>query len=175
MKKSTVIVRWGIITAIVMSLFSYLMYVTGASFSNPSVSYFGYVIMIGGMIMAMRQFRDKVNGGYASFGDQYKIGILMVLIISVITTIYFLIFMQLSPDFISKMIEQSQANMVNKGMSSEQIEMAMKYTKMFMTPAMMMIFSLIGNIIIGAIVGLLAAAITSKPKPFMEDNNTPIA
>src|ERR1700733_6628394 len=103
MKKSTVIVRWGIITAIVMSLFSYVMYATGASFTNKSLSYLSYVIMLGGMIMAMRQFRDKVNGGYASFGEQYKIGILMVLIISAITTIYFLIFLQLSSDFITKM------------------------------------------------------------------------
>jgi len=61
-------------------------------------------------------------------------------------------------------------------MSSEQIEMAMKYTKMFMTPVMMMIFGFLGNTIVGAIVGLLAAGITAKAKPFMqEDNNTPIA
>lgn len=171
MKKSSVILRWAVITGIVASLYSYLMYASNLAFTNKSLSYVSFLIMFGGMVMAMIQFRDKVNGGYATFGEQYTVGILMVLIMAVITTVYFMIFLQLTPDFVTKSMDQAQADMVNKGMSSDQIEMAMKYSKMFMSPAIMAIFGLLGNGIVGAILGLLAAAITSKAKPFMEEEN----
>ena len=130
--------------------------------------------MFGGLVLAMRQFRDKVNGGFASFGQQYTVGILMILVMSVLTTVYFIVFLQLTPDFVTKTMEQSQADMVNKGMSSDQIAMAMKYTKMFMSPGIMAAFGFLGNAIVGAILGLLAAAITAKAKPFMEDDNNTV-
>jgi hypothetical protein len=172
MKKSTVILVWGAIISIAVMIYSYALYATGASFSNRALSYFSYLIMIVGLVVGMLQYR-KANGGYGSFGTQYKAGILMVLVIAALTTIYFMVFLQMTPDFMDKAMDQARTDMVNKGMSSEQIEMGMKYAKMFTTPTMMVVFGFIGNLIVGAILGLLAAGITAKAKPLTaEDNNT---
>jgi len=127
--------------------------------------------MFAGILMGMRQFRDKVNGGFGSFGDLYKVGIMMVLVIAAISTVYFIIFLQLTPGFIDRIRQQAQADMVNRGMSSDQIDMAMKMTEKFTTPTLMIIFGFIGNLFFGAILGLLAAGISSKAKPFTEQDN----
>jgi len=171
MKKSSVVLKWGIITSVVMCVYSYLLYVTNAAFTMRSLSYLSIVIMVGGLAMGMIEFRNKVNGGFATFGKQFGLGMLMTLIIAAISTIYFEVLVASTP-YMDNMLAQSQAEMVNKGMSSEQIEMGMKYAKMFMSPVLMGVFGLIGNAIMGAIASLIAAAITSKAAPIGGDNNS---
>ncbi len=170
MKKSTIIIMWGLITSIAMSLFSLAMYMAGNF--NRTLQYASFLILFIGMLIGIIQYR-KANGGYGSFGELYKTGILITLVVAVVSTIYFIIFLQVTPGFIDKIREQAQANMVNQGLTSEQMEMGMKMMNKFTSPAMMIIFGLLGNLFFGAILGLLAAGITAKPKPFMEeDNNT---
>ncbi|HTA83518.1 MAG TPA: DUF4199 domain-containing protein [Bacteroidia bacterium] len=171
MKKSSVILMWGVITSIIMSAYSFAINAAGST--NKTLSYITFVIMFVGLLIGMRQFRDKVNGGYASFGELYKVGILMVLIIAVFSTLYFFIYLQVNPGFIDRIREQAQADMVNKGMTPEQMEMGVKMMDKFTSPTAMVIFGLLGNLFFGAIVGLLAAGISSKAKPFTEgDNNS---
>jgi len=169
MKKSTVIILWGLITAIAMSLFSLGMYMAGNM--NKSIQYISFIIMFGGLLMGMIQFRNKVNGGFGTFGDMYKVGMLITVVITLVSAVYFMIFLQLTPGFIDKIREQAQADMVNKGLSNEQIQMSMKYMATFTSPLLMSIFGILGNLFFGAILGLLAAAISAKPKPFMEEGN----
>ena len=169
MKKSTVIILWGLITSIAMSLFSLGMYLAGNF--DKAMQYVGFLIMFGGLVMGMLQFRNKVNGGFGSFGDLYKIGMLMTVVIAVVSTVYFMVFLQLTPGYMDKIREQAQANMVNQGLSAEQIQMSMKMMSAFTSPIAMGIFGLLGNLFFGAILGLLAAAITAKKKPFMEEGN----
>ncbi|HTB06020.1 MAG TPA: DUF4199 domain-containing protein [Bacteroidia bacterium] len=171
MTKTRVIIMWGIITGVVEIIFYQLLNLSGNT--SGGLQSISYLILLGGLIGGMMQFRNKVNGGYATFGELYKVGMLMTLILSVITVAHLLIYMQINPGFIDKILDQARVNMVNKGMTDDQIKMGMHYTQMFTTPLMMSIFGFIGNIIGGAILGLLAAGILAKQKPFMEeDNNT---
>jgi hypothetical protein len=173
MKKSSVILMWGVITALSSILYYWVKNISGVP--NKSMQWIGYIIFFAGLLVGTLQYRNKANGGYVSFGEAYKVGILMTLIIAVLGTINFLVFLQIHPDFPGKILEQSRIDMVNKGMSSDQIEMGLKYASKFMTPQMMIIFGLIGQTIGGAILSLLSAGISAKPKPLIQDDNTPTA
>jgi hypothetical protein len=152
-------------------LFSLTMYLSGNS--NSGLAYLSFLILFAGMVVGAVQYRNKANGGYGSFGELYKVSILITLIVSAISTVYFIIFMQLTPAFMDRIREQADANMVNKGMTAEQIQMAHQMMQTMMSPTAMVLYSLFGNLLVGAILGLLAAGILIKPKPFMEeDNNT---
>lgn len=160
---------WGVITTLAMSAFSLSMYLAGNM--NRANQYIGFVIMFIGIVIGMIQCRNKVNGGFGSFGEQFKIGLLITLMVTGLNTIYLIVFLQLTPGFIDKIKQQAEANMINKGLTTEQMQMGMKMMEKFTTPAMMVVFGLIGTIFFGVILTLIAAAITNKPKPFMEEDN----
>jgi hypothetical protein len=171
MKKSTVIIMWGVITGVVDCVF--YQFLNMSDNMNSSLRYISWVLIFAGLLVGTLQYR-KANDGYASFGEGYKAGILMTLIISVIATLGFVIFLQMHPDFMQKMMDQQRIAMVNRGMTSDQIDKAMGYAKMFTSPGVMIVFSILGCILTGAIMSLLSSGIAARNKPLIEDDNTPI-
>jgi len=172
MKKSSAILMWGVITALASIVFYWITNMSGVP--NKSLQWLGYVIYFAGLLVGTLQYRNKANGGYISFGEAYKVGILMSLIFAALSTINFVIFLQVHPEFPDKILEQSRIDMVNKGMTSDQMELGLKYARKFLSPGIMVVFGLVGQIIGGAILSLLSAGISSKPKPpMMDDDNNP--
>jgi len=173
MKKSTVILLWGAITGVANSLFYHLINVQDNP--NRGIQYISYIIIFAGLLVGTLQYR-KANEGYLSFGEGYKAGFFMTLVITVISCISLAIFLQMHPDFADKIIAQSRAQMINRGMTSDQIDMSMSYARKFMSPTFMLLFAFIGSIISGAIMSLLSAGISIRNRPPFteEDNNTPV-
>jgi uncharacterized protein YybS (DUF2232 family) len=54
--------------------------------------------------------------------------------------------------------------MAEKGLSEEQIETALNMSKSFMSPGMMIVFSLLGSLIFGALTSVVGAAIFKNEK-----------
>jgi len=169
MKKSTVILMWGGLTGVVSVIFYQILYATGQE--NSGLRWFNLIILFLGLFIGTMQFRNKVNGGYLTFGEGFKTGFLMVLIITLLTVIATTIQLQLHPDFIDKILAQSRDNMINKGMTDEQIEMGMKYTKMFTSAPMIIIFTILGSLFGGAIFSLITAGLCSRRKPLFDEAN----
>ena len=167
MKKSSVILIWGIITSIVYIALSQVI----NNSDNPSggLKWVGFLIFFAGLFAGTLQYRNKASGGYVSFGEAYKAGILITLIIAVLSTASFAIFLQMHPEFLTKMLVQAQAQMVNKGMTPEQMEMGLKFQHALMTPVAMSLMGFIASIITGAILSLLSAGICAKKKPLIEE------
>ena len=95
----------------------------------------------------------------------------MVLIGTVLSLIATIIDLQLHPDFIDKIIAQSRDGMINKGMSEDQIEMSLKYVRMWTTTPMIILFTILGSLVFGAIISLITAGINTKKKPIFDDTN----
>ncbi len=76
MKKSTIILIWGGITAVACSLHKVLLIVQGASLSGWA--YLNYLIFLMGMFIAIKQVKDKINGGYMKFGQGYLISLIII-------------------------------------------------------------------------------------------------
>ena len=167
MKKSTVILMWGGGTGIISVIFYQILYATAQE--NSPLRWLNLLILFLGLFIGTMQFRNKVNGGYLSFGEGFKTGFLTVLLITAITLIATIIDMEfLHPDFIDKILAQSRDSM-NKGMTEDQIEIGMHYTKMWTTPLMIILFTIIGSIIGGAIFSLITAALCTRKKPIFDD------
>jgi len=168
MKKSNVILLYGGLTAIASSIFYQVLSLS--SDPNSGLRYFSYLILFLGLFVGLLQYR-KANGGYLKFGQGYGAAMLMTLIISVIAVVNFFIILKVQPDYIDKVMALAEQNMINKGMSQDQIDIGMKYAKMFTTPAALYFFCFIGSIFGGAILGLIAAGLTTKSKPMFEEAN----
>ena len=169
MKKSTLILMWGAITGVASTLFYQILFATGQE--DSGLRWLNMLILFLGLFIGTIQVRNKANGGYLTFGEGFKTGFLMVLIITVITTIATIIHLQLHPDYIDKIIEQARVNMINKGTPEEQIDLSMKYVRMWTTPTMILVFTVLGSLLGGAVFSLITAGLNTKKKPIFDDTN----
>lgn len=169
MKKSTVIILWGLITGVASVIFSQILYSTGQE--NSGLRWFNMLIMFIGIFVGTMQYRDKANGGYLTFGQGFKAAFFISLIITLVSTIAMIVDLQLHPEIIDKILTQSRDNMINKGMSDEQIETGLKYTKMFTTPFMLVLWTIVGGLFFSAILSLISAGLCSRNKPIFDNTN----
>ena len=94
------------------------------------------------------------------FGDYFSNGLIISLILSIISILYFYLYVSIiDPDFIDNLLELQSKEMYKKGLSEEQIEIALKYSKNFMSPTIMMIISFFTTIIFGLLISLIASVV----------------
>jgi hypothetical protein len=169
MKKSTVILMWGGATGLTSVIFYQILYATGQE--DSGLRWINVLIVFLGLFIGTMKVRDKANGGYLTFGEGYKAGFLMVLIGTLLTLIATVIDLQLHPDFIDKIIAKSRDGMINKGMTEDQIEISLKYVRMWTTTPLIILFTVIGSVFFGAIISLVTAGLCTRKKPIFDDAN----
>lgn len=168
MKKSSVILMWGVITAVLMAIFAQLTYQL-----EGGVRFITYLIFFAGLVVAKLQYRNKVNGGFASFGQLYGLGMLITLVVAVLTAINFFILLKIHPGFAENAIEQARANMIMKKTPDEIIEKSLSVTRFFLeNPLGIITGTIVGMTFWGALFSLLSAGITTKRKPMFEENTS---
>ncbi len=155
---------YGGITGVILIMISLIFYVIDV---DPSsfLSYLNILLLIGAMAYAGIQYRNTVKGGFMSYGRGLGVGFLVGLFASVVLAIYtFVFFKYIDPGMIAKIMATAEEKMLakNPDMTDEQIEMAMKYSSMFMTPIAMMIWTVLGMAFWSLIFSLIVAAFTKK-------------
>lgn len=154
--------KYAIITAVAMFIFSIIMYITGM-YLNSSMNWLSYVIMLAGLVFAVKDRRDKDLGGFISFGEGFKTGFIFCIITGAIGIVFSLIMMNfIAPDMIDEILKKAETDMINKGLPDSQIQIAMEWTRKFTSPMWIAIWSLVGSAFIGSILSLIVAAIFKK-------------
>lgn len=156
----------GLILGLALILFSLLMYLFGVEYQNK-IQYLSYLIIVVGLFLTMKQWRDRYNNGYVTYGSAFKNGFLTMLFASILVSIWTAIFYGLiAPGEIDRILEITEERMLEnqREMTDEEIEMAMKMTRMFMTPVTMAITGLIFNVIIGTIISAIVGLVIKKEK-----------
>lgn len=165
-------VKYGAMAALVTILVGLVFHLAGLTSyteqNNPTnwiASILNWVVMAGAMVIGMKKYREEA-GGYMTFGKGFGIGfwvsLIMALIVAVWTYVFFAI---VEPGLIDTIMEATREKMLQQGQSEDQVEQAMQYTKMFMSPGVFAIFGAIGTLITGIIIGLITAAITKRNPP----------
>ncbi len=152
--------------AVVLGLIMYLTGMTDPESSNPAVSggigCLSIILTIVIYVMAVKKHRDVDLGGAISFGRAFGVGMATSLVYGGISVVWGLLFNNLiAPDMMEKtremMMEQAQPG--QEGM----METIANVTT---SPILGPIATLIGSLIIGAIVSLIVGAIMKKePAP----------
>jgi len=153
----------GALIAIVLIFYSLLLWVLGVDRENW-LQYFSYLFMLVGVVMAVKQYREK-NNGFLSYGKAFSNGFLTLLFAGIITSIYIFIFFQfIAPGEVGAMIDKAEEQMVERypNFTDEQIAQTMNYTKMFMKPWIMAAMALFFNVIASLIIAAIVAAFMKK-------------
>jgi hypothetical protein len=129
----------------------------------------GYLIFIAGIYFGSLHHRNHELDGYMSYGRAFGAGALIVIFAALITAVFnYIFFAYIDPQYMDKMINMAEEDMIRKGMSEEQINMGMEMTRKWTTPPMAAIFGFVGYVFSGVILSLLVALVTKKNKPMFE-------
>lgn len=159
---------YGLYTGGGLILFSLLMYSIDINMQNP-LNYLAFLILAAGLFFGITSYRDNFGGGFISYGKCIAAGALISLFASILLAIYsYLFFTFFDTTSIQKMMDLAEENLVKKGMTDEQIEMAMKYTAKMMTPAWMAIMSILMYVFWGTIISLIIGIFAKKNDPSFE-------
>lgn len=164
-KNTSVLVNaliWGAIIGLVSIVYSVILYMLNQTL-NRTLGYFAFVILIAGLAFAMKNYRDNVLDGVLPFGKAFGFGVLVVLVSALIGGIYgYLLYTVIDPDLVGKMMDMSTEQMLERGLTEDQVEQALEVTKRFMTPVFIFISGFVVNLLMGGVLSLIIAAIFKK-------------
>ncbi|MFN8355693.1 MAG: DUF4199 domain-containing protein [Spirosomataceae bacterium] len=162
-----VALKWGIIIGVASIVYSTILFLAG-QFGNQSLGYISYLILIAGLVLAMKDFRSQ-NEGFMRYGQGLGLGALTSAVSGVLGGIYTYIYMSfIDTTLTSQMLDKAREEWEKRGMSEEQMEQAAQMTQMFTSPGMIFVFAVFFSILFGLILSLIIAAIMKKDKPVNE-------
>ncbi|HEY9005144.1 DUF4199 domain-containing protein [Ohtaekwangia sp.] len=157
-------IRYGLIGGVVSIAFFIIMNVTG-DVTAWYWKWIGYLITGVLIFLAHKYYKDNGNG-YMAYGQGIGIGVWFGIISSAISSVFSYIYMKfIDSGFADAIKEKAISDMEAKNMSEEQIEQAMKFASMFMSPEAMFIMGLIFGIIGALIIALIVSIFTQKKNP----------
>lgn len=171
MKKNVLV--FGLISGLVVSTLMAISMVT--MYNNPDAGHGGGSMIIGYLSMlvafslifvAVKNYRDKQNGGVISFGKAFKIGLLIALIGSTMYVIMWaLLYNFYMPDFMDRycaqMIENAKATS-SPAKIQELTEQMNTQKEMYKNPLFFVLFTYFEIFPVGLIVSLITALILKK-------------
>ena len=157
-------IKFGIIGGLGGVIVSLILFFANLQYESWS-KWLQSIVMVVAIISGIKAISDANKNKLVPFGSLFGGGMLITVIISVISIVYFLVYSNfIETNFIDNLLEVSRKQMAEKGLSEEQVDAAIEMSKKFMSPAIMTVISLISSLIMGAIVSLIGAAIFKKEK-----------
>ncbi|MBN2275477.1 MAG: DUF4199 domain-containing protein [Bacteroidales bacterium] len=162
---------WGAITGIVLIIYSLLLYLLNQTY-NQALGFISYVFLIGGILIGSFAYRDKVLGGKISYGNAFVTGLLITVFAGILSSFFsFILVRFVDPGMVEQAIVKTEENLMNRGLSEDQIEIAIERSRKFISSPMTVVWGIFIFTLIGSVISLITAAIVKKEgSPF--DNET---
>ncbi len=160
------IINYGLLLGVASILLSVGVYASGMDLMKQPfwIKALSYIIFIAAIVMGIKKYRD-LNNNFLSLGQAMKVGVGIALIGGLISAIYtYLFFSVIEPDMMNQIMVVAEEKMLeqNPDMSDDQIETALGFSKIFMSPFAMSTMAIIGSLFMGAIISLIGGLILKK-------------
>ncbi|MCB2207593.1 MAG: DUF4199 domain-containing protein [Bacteroidetes bacterium] len=156
---------YGLYLGIALILFSLIMYLLDIDRESP-IMYISYLVMAGGLFWAMISFRDKINGGFVSYGKAFGTGFWTGLFAAIIGAIFTYIYVtMIDPGMIEEILFDAEEEILNSGreMSDQEIEQGLNFTeKLVANPVALTIWSFVMNTFFATILSLIIAIFVKR-------------
>lgn len=170
-KPGPVILRFGLTGGLISALLFLIFTITGLSSPDkPSMGYLSgfltFAILVTLVVLAIRRQRDELQGGYISLGQCVLLGMGVVLLSTLISSLVSLIYTQvIDPGYTERMMAQIEEAWEARGMTEEQIESARGWTTFMKSPFLTIAFTLVCFGLGGLILSLITGLIMKREKP----------
>ena len=158
-------IRFGLIAAVVMIAYLLVLNVTGLGSTGGVWTWLGYVITAFIIYFAHKYYKEN-GDGFLSYGQGIGIAFWIGLVSGVISSIFQYLYIKfVDTGFMDLIRERQIEQMQQQGLSDEQIDKAMEFSAMFMSPEALLIFMVFGSIVAAIIIGLIVTIFTQKSNP----------
>ena len=162
--------NYGTVVGFVLIIISVLFYILGKSDSDIQ-AWIAYAVIIAGIVIGTQNYRDNQLGGYINYTQCLASGTLIAFFTAIITAFYtYLFFTFIDASLIETLLEKQMITMEEKGLDDEQIEMAMLWTRKFMTPMWMSVMVLLSYTFMGFVFSLITSIFLKKKNDSFENN-----
>ncbi|MBL6448032.1 DUF4199 domain-containing protein [Fulvivirga sp. 29W222] len=159
--------KYGLILGVI-SIALFLVTVFAGLIGNQAMQYVGYIPTIILIIYAHKEFKSE-GDGFMSYGQGLGSGTLLVLIGTVISTVFFYVYVKfIDSSFMEIVREKQLEGMQEQGMSEEQIDQAMAMASGFMTPEFISVIAIFMTVFFGFILSLIISAFTKNSNPDLD-------
>jgi hypothetical protein len=157
---------YGLYGALAMIVCSLLTTILGGAMSVLGGIVAGtasMAVIIGAMVMAIRNHRDTLQGGEITFVKAFTISMLIALVIGVISGAFmYLYYAYIDSSYLSTMLEQSEEMFEKFGIQEKDMDIAMAEMKIKLTPFGMFKSSITSNLGLGVVIGIITSLIMKK-------------
>lgn len=166
------IITHGLIGGVIsISGFFFMELYNGNAHSDMSMiaGYTAMLLAFSLIFVAIKNYRDKQNGGYISFGKAFKIGLIMALVTSTVYVLAWLVYFNyFSPDFMDKYSAATLAQMTKDGKSAVEIQAATaqmkQWSEWYKNPFVNAVITYTEILPLGIIISLIVALILKKKR-----------
>jgi hypothetical protein len=165
---------YGLVTGGLIAVYQLVIYIFGMA-NNKNLGNVSFILLIVGLLLSVRHYRDHVNEGYIDFGKAFSAGLLTCVFAGVVGAIYsYFQFKYMSPHLIDELLALSQDKLLSKGLTEDQVEIQSALIEKIMTPFFLAVSYVFSMAFWGALLSLLIAAIMKKPENTINTDNTNI-
>ena len=165
----------GLILGLALVIYTLLLYFLDQTF-NRSLGYISILIIIIGLVLGVKSFRDDARGGIMSYGQGVGAGTIIGLYAGIIGAIFtYLLYTVIDPDLTGKLLIFTEEKIIESGrVPEEMIDTIMEQQKKFMVPWIMSIGVVINYVFFGVVVSLIACIFLKKEgNPFQQEAKEP--
>jgi hypothetical protein len=163
----SVAMKWGPILGLI-SIAIFLITALGEMQGNKIMNWIGLIPTIAIIYMAHKEYKDN-GDGYMSYSQGLGLGTLIALISSLISTVFFYVYVKFVDTTYIEIIKDLQlAEMQQNGMGDAEIEQAMSIASGFMTPEVMSVFAIVIGVFFAFLLSLIISAITKNSNPELD-------
>lgn len=165
----------GLILGLALVIYTLLLYFLDQTF-NTSLGYVSYLIIIIGLVLGIKSFRDDARGGIMSYGQGVGAGTVIGLYAGIIGAIFtYLLYTVIDPDLMGKLLTFTEEKLIETGrVPEEMMDQTMEFQKKLMAPWIMSISAVIGTVFFGVVVSLIASIFLKKEgNPFQQEATVP--
>ncbi|MGB0929859.1 MAG: DUF4199 domain-containing protein [Chitinophagales bacterium] len=148
--------RYGVIISGVGIVFTIILYLMDMDTSTLA-QVLGYLVLIGGILVGILDYRDNVNEGVIQYGRAIGLGVLIAVVAAFILGIFSIVYMEfINLEMREQILLQQEDQFIEQGMPDEQIEAALDFTRMLLQPLFMVPLSIIIYTFVGALTSSIA-------------------
>lgn len=158
-----VALKWGIIGGLALCIYSVIAFMFDLREAGWAGTLINVVLMIAFIVLAVKEHRDKELEGMIPFGRAFGTSMLTALYMALIGAVFSFIYVQfIDPGMLDEIVREAERSMAESGSSDEEIEMGMKWVKMFTSAPMLAVWGFLANMFFALIVGLIVSAIMRR-------------
>lgn len=158
-------IKWGLIGGLATIVAGLIFFIIDLAIDSK-LRYLTFFISVGVLLAALFEFRDKVNGGYATVGSLFQVGLLAGLVIGLLNGVWGVVYpIFIDPSMKETILLQTEINLEEAGLDKAQIKEAMKWSEMMFKPWIVFIMGVVGSVFTAVLVSLPAALILKREKP----------